>query len=348
MDKLFILTDYKGRFGSKHDDFPYRSGMDLQLLKSAFTDAGFEVEYVPFSKVNPADVFWKDSVVSYTSSEDIGLIYKQYIEDIVLSLSKAGAEVIPRFEFLRANNNKVFMELLRDLLPGNNRGNLSSYHFGTLEELETKASEIKYPAIIKGYFGAMGRNVFLAHDLNELQKIVRRKISFKSPFMLRIKEYLRQVKHKGYQRDSFFRGRFVVQRFIPGLKNDWKVYFFGNKAFVFYRPVFPEREFRASGGGYDNYKYGIDANAPDGLLDFGWQIFRELRVPNISMDIAWDGDLFYLLEFQCVYFGTAGILKRYSSECFLKDGAAWSVIDNEGNIEKAYAESIVWFLRQGR
>jgi hypothetical protein len=348
MDKIFLLTDYKGRFGSKHDDLPYRSGMDLQLLKSAFTDAGFEVEFVPFSKVNPADRCWKGSAVLYTSSEDPGLIYKQYIEDIVLSLSNAGAEVIPRFEFLRANNNKVFMELLRNLLPGNLRGNLSSDHFGTLEELEAKASEIKYPAIIKGYFGAMGRNVFLARDFNELQKIVRRNISFKSPFRLRIKEYLRQVKHKGYKRDSFYRGRFVVQRFIPGLINDWKVYFFGNKAFVFYRPVFPEREFRASGGGYDNYKYGTDANAPEGLLDFGWQIFRELGVPNVSLDIAWDGHLFYLLEFQCVYFGTAGILKRYSSVCFLKEGAAWTITDNEGNIEKAYAESIGWFLRQGR
>ena len=348
MDKIFLLTDYKGRFGSKHDDIPYRSGMDLKLLESAFADAGFVVEFVPFSKVNPADECWKESAVLYTSSEDPGLTYKQYIEDIVLSLSNAGAEVIPRFEFLRANNNKVFMELLRNLLPGNLRGNLSSDHFGTLEELEAKASEIKYPAIIKGYFGAMGRNVFLARDFNELQKIVRRNISFKSPFRLRIKEYLRQVKHKGYKRDSFYRSRFVVQRFIPGLINDWKVYFFGNKAFVFYRPVFPEREFRASGGGYDNYKYGTDANAPEGLLDFGWQIFRELGVPNVSLDIAWDGHLFYLLEFQCVYFGTAGILKRYSSVCFLKEGAAWTITDNEGNIEKAYAESIGWFLRQGR
>ena len=54
-----------------------------------------------------------------------------------------GAEVIPRFEFLRANNNKVFMELLRDLLPGNVRGNLSSRHFGTLGKMEARGSENK-------------------------------------------------------------------------------------------------------------------------------------------------------------------------------------------------------------
>ena len=348
MDKLFLLTDYKGRFGSKHDDFPYRSGMNLSLLKSAFTDIGFEVEAVPFSHVNPADGCWKNNVVLYTSSEDPGLIYKHYIEDVVLSLSYAGADVIPRFEFLRANNNKVFMELLRDMLPEKLQGNIVSSHYGTIEELPALPDTIEFPVIVKGFSGAMGRNVFLAHNEDELKKTIKRNIASKSTVRFKVKEYLRMIKHKGYQRDSFYRGRFIIQKFITGLKNDWKVYFFGNKAYIFNRPVFPKREFRASGGGYDNYRYGTEASAPDGLLDFGWQIFRELRVPNISMDIAWDGDRFYMLEFQCVYFGTAGILKRYSSVCFLKEGTAWSVTDNEGSIEKAYAESIVWFLRQGR
>lgn len=347
MDKLILLTDYKGRFGSKHDDRPYRSGMDLQLLKGAFLDSGFEIEFVPFSNVNPADSFWKGSVVLYTSSEDPGLIYKQYIEDVVLSLAQTGANVIPRFEFLRANNNKVFMELLRDMLHDHLKGNIHSHHFGTLEELEVKGGELEYPVIVKGFNGAMGGNVFLAHDQNELISIVKRKVTFKSSFRLRAREYIRQIKHKGYKRDSYYRGRFVVQRFIPDLKNDWKVYFFGANAFVFYRPVFPEREFRASGGGYDNYRYGTDAGAPDGLLDFGWEIFRELKVPNVSMDIAWDGSNFYLLEFQCVYFGTAGILKKYSAECFVKDNTGWKTADNKGIIENVYAESVRWFLNRG-
>ena len=348
MNRIFLLTDYKGRFGSRHDDSPYRSGMDLQLLKSAFMDNGFETKFMPFSSVHPGDGTWKGKSVLYTSSEDTGLIYKQYIEDVVLSLSYAGADVIPRFEFLRANNDKVFMELLRDMLPEKMQGNIVSSHYGTMEELLARQDRIEFPVIVKGSSGAMGRNVFLAHDEYELKKTIRRNVASKSTIRFRIKEYLRQVKHKGYKKDSFYRGRFIIQKFIPGLKNDWKVYFFGNKAYVFNRPVFPKREFRASGGGYDNYRYGTEANAPEGLLDFGWQIFRELRVPNVSMDIAWDGDRFYMLEFQCIYFGTAGILKRYSSVCFLKEGDVWRVTDNEGNIEKAYAESIVWFLRQER
>lgn len=344
MGKIFLLTDYKGRFGSRHDDSPYRSGMNLQVLKSAFTDLGFETEIMPFSLVNPGDGSWKGRMVLYTSAEDVGLVYKQYIEDVVLALTYAGANVIPRFEFLRANNDKVFMELLRSLLPEELQGNLVSSHFATLEEVQARADLIGFPVVIKGFSGAMGRNVYLAHDQKELNRTIKRKIAVRSSLKLRLKEYIRQIRHKGYQRDSFYRGRFIIQKFIPGLKNDWKVYYFGEKAFVFNRPVFARREFRASGGGYDNYKYGTEAGAPEGMLDFGWQIFCGLRVPNVSMDIAWDGSRFHMLEFQCLYFGTAGILEKYSKECFLKDGPEWRVAGNDGNIEKTYAESVTWFI----
>lgn len=344
MNKIFLLTDYKGRFGSKHDDNPYRSGMDLRLLAGALGENGYEAEYIQFSDVNPGDEIWKNRIVLYTSAEDNGLVYKQYIEDLVFALELTGARVIPSFKYLRAHNNKVFMELLRVLLPVELRGSLVSSHFGTIEELTDHIKEIEFPVVIKGSAGAMGRNVFLAHTGNELLDIVRKRIAARATLRFRIKEYLRQKKHPGYIRDSFYRGRFVIQKFIPGLKNDWKVYYFGNRAFIFNRPVFEKREFRASGGGYDNYSYGLAAGMPDGLLDFGWDIFMALRVPFVSMDLAWDGSRFYLLEFQCVYFGTAGILKRYSRELFVRDDGSWRAEDNEGIVERAFADGVRWFL----
>jgi hypothetical protein len=346
MNKLVLLLDYKGHFGSKHDAIPYRSGMDKGLLAEFFSKSDFETEFVPFHKVNPGDQTWRGSNVLYTSSEDVGLVYKQYIEDVVLALSLSGANIIPQYGFLRANNNKVFMELLRELLPLDLKGKFTSSHFGCFEELSTIRDEIVYPVVIKGHSGAMGKNVFLARNFDELKKILHKKITVKDTFWFQTKEYLRQIKHKGYKRESFDRGRFIIQRFIPGLDNDWKVYYFGKKAFVFKRPVFPKREFRASGGGYENYRYGADADVPPGLLDFGWQIFEQLGVPNASLDIAWGGESFYLLEFQCVYFGTAGILKQFSSTCFFKGENEWEECDNEGSIEKVYSESIIWFLKR--
>ncbi|MBE0674538.1 MAG: hypothetical protein IH591_07755 [Bacteroidales bacterium] len=344
MKRIFLLTDYKGRFGSRHDDFPYRSGMDLELLRRTFNDNGYETEVIPLSGVTPGDGTWTGKAVLYTSSEDVGLIYKQYIEDVVLALACAGAKVIPGFEYLRANNNKVFMELLRGLMPEEMRGNLSAAHFATIEELEAREKTIDFPVIIKGFSGAQGRNVFLANNSRQFKQIIKRKVITGSNTKFRIKEFLRQIRHKGYRRDSFYRGRFVIQKFIPGLKNDWKVYFFGTRAYVFQRPVLPGREFRASGGGYDNYKYGAEAGAPDGMLDFAWKIFVNFNVPNASMDLAWDGHRFYLLEFQCLYFGTAGILKRYSPVYFQKHDEKWKEEENDGVIERAYAESVIWFL----
>ncbi|NLE34326.1 MAG: hypothetical protein GX622_04430 [Bacteroidales bacterium] len=345
MDKIYLLTDYKGRFGSKHGDSPYRSGMDPELLRQSFFDTGYELVFITLSKVDPGDGSWKGRQVLYTSSEDKGLTYKEFIEDVILSLEYAGAEVIPGYRYLRANNNKVFMELLRVMLPDQAGGNLKSACFGALEEL-TASSGVNYPVIVKGSYGAMGRNVFLARSYEELRRIVKHKIVTPVTFQFRLKEYLRMLRHKGYKRDSFYRGEFVVQEYITGLKNDWKIYYFGDRAYVFNRPVFPKREFRASGGGYDNYSYGLEARAPEGMLDFGWKIFRALDVPCVSMDVAWDGERFYLLEFQCVYFGTAGILRKYSKVFFQRNNGQWQAADNEGGIEKTYAYGIAWYLRK--
>jgi len=346
MKQVYLLTDYKNRFGSKHDDQPYRSGMDHELLGNAFQDEGYLAQFISMNNVNPRDERWKERVVLYTSSEDNGLIYKQYIEDLVFSLELAGARVIPSFRYLRAHNNKVFMELLRDLLPAEKRGNLVSFHYGTAEELYAQVEKIDFPVVVKGHSGAMGRNVFLAHSGPELIRLIKRKIAAETTFRFRLKEILRQYKHPGYIRESFYRGRFIIQKFIPGLKNDWKVYFFGDRAYVFSRPVFKRREFRASGGGYDNYSYGLAAEMPEGLLEFGWEIFRALDIPFVSMDLAWDGGKFYMLEFQCLYFGTAGILRRYSGEAFSRESGSWKTIDNEGVVERTYARGVSWYLRQ--
>ncbi len=207
MDKLYLLTDYKGHFGSKHDETPYRSGMNIELLKRIFEGFGYEVNCMPFSQIHPGDGLWKDANVLYTSSEDVGLNYKQYIEDIVLALTYAGANVIPRFEFLRANNNKVFMELLRELLPGNLKGNIDALHFCTPEELTISEDKIKYPAVIKGFYGASGRNVFLVRNSRDLRRIVKRKIGASNTLYYMIKEHIRQVKHKGYKREFFSHGK---------------------------------------------------------------------------------------------------------------------------------------------
>ena len=111
-----IFSDYKNRFQSKCGSIPYRSGMDKSLLKKYFEKSGYTVKLYKFSDINFSTMNFKDQIVLYTSSEDIGFHYKSYIEDLILGLHLRGAIPIPDYKYLRANNNKVFMEILRKII----------------------------------------------------------------------------------------------------------------------------------------------------------------------------------------------------------------------------------------
>jgi len=342
MEPLLILTDYKGHFGSRYDAVPYRSGFDKTRLKNYFAESGFSVIFKPFHEVDftgePEAKF-----CIYTSQEDIGLYYKNFIEDIVLGLEQKGVKMIPGYDFLRANNNKTYMEILRDRLLSDIKPSLKTIYFGAVEELEEQIQNITFPVVIKGSAGSMGKNVYLAHNRQELEKMAK-KVASSSGYREKLKEMARAWKHPGYKKESCYRKKFILQEFIPDLQNDWKVYVYGDKYYIFYRPVFKHRGFRASGGGYDNYFYDYNAHIPEGIFDYAKSIFEKLNVPNASLDICLNGSDFQLLEFQCVYFGTAGILKKYSSSFFELENGKWVDHPNEGDIEKVYVESIARFI----
>lgn len=343
-NKIIILTDYLGRFGSKHNAFPYRSGMDKHKLKQYFYEYGFEAVFVPFSEVN----FRKNEIISqyvlYTSQEDPGCYYKSYIEDIVYGLELLGAKVIPPYKYLRANNNKVFMEILRDQLELPIVKNIKSYHFGTLEECLKKADLFEYPVVIKGAEGAMSKNVTLAKSKTELFKKVK-KLSRTKNYKEELREFVRSFKYEGYKKQSKCRKKFIVQNFIPNLKNDWKVLIFYDKYFIFQRNV-RKNDFRASGSGQDKYYYGSSCPVPDGIFDFARIIFNKLNVPQASLDIAFNGKEFFLLEYQLLYFGTVGVVRSDCYYYFDSLNMSWIKKDVKPILEKEYVRSIVKYIEK--
>jgi glutathione synthase/RimK-type ligase-like ATP-grasp enzyme len=341
MNKIYLLTDYKDRFGNKHYDFPYRSGMDKEVLRILFSKAGYDPEFLPAAEVFRKEISFRDQYVLYTSSEDIGYHYKDFIEDIIYGLELLDAKLIPDPKFLRAHSNKVFMEVLRMQMNLPSLKDLATDLYGTLEELVEAVSKYHYPVVIKSAGGANSTGVYLAKNRRELIGLARRISRTKYPFR-ECWEVGRALKHKSYLKESKYRRRFIVQQFVPDLKNDWKIYIFGDKYYIFYRPVLKNREFRASGGGYENYFYGSEARQPEGILDFALDIFRKLDVPNVSLDITYDGTSFHLLEFQAIYFGTAGVL--FSDCYFEKKGGKWQEQYAKLSIEEAYVSSIVTYL----
>ena len=77
-------------------------------------------------------------------------------------------------------------------------------------------------------------------------------------------------------------------------------------------------------------------------MDFAFEIKNHFKVPNISLDIGFDGKKFHLIEFQFLYFGTTTIEK--SPFWFEKDDDSWKLNEGESELEKVYVESIVEFI----
>jgi glutathione synthase/RimK-type ligase-like ATP-grasp enzyme len=338
-NRIILLIDYKNNFGSKQGAVPYRSGLDQNLLKKIFIENGLDVEFIKMSDIlNVDDV--KDKLVLYTSSEDNGYHYKSYIEDVVLHTEQLGGNLVPNYNFLRANNNKVYMELIRKQLGHLWEDKLDSWVFGTLEEMNEKLEEFSYPIVVKTASGALSRGVSLAKDENDLIKKVK-SISRTRDISQDIKDKLRPYKHKDYTLNSIFRNKFILQSFIPNLKNDWKILIFGDKYFVLTRHV-KKNDFRASGS-HVNYLAGSKALLPLGLLDYAKKIFDVMKVPNLSLDVVYDGINFHLIEFQAVYFGTSTI--DMCDVYFSKEEEKWIPTEIVDTTEKIYAESIVHFLK---
>jgi len=339
MKKIKIIIDYKGFFGSKQKSLIYRGGMDLGHLVRLFNYKGFDVEILNFSDIDFVKIKQESPFVIYTSSEDFGGFYKSFIEDIILSLEDAGLTCLPSYNYLRAHNNKVYMELLRRSRNFEELSSISSRVFGSFEELKNTTQEFKFPVVIKPASGAMSRGVSIAYNYDELLKKTQ-KISSTRNIIFDLKDRLRKLKYGDrYVPESLNRSKFIVQNFIPNLNNDWKVLVYGNKLFILYRGN-RENDFRASGSG----KFIFRKDIPEGILDYAYSIMKKFDVPNISLDIGFDGKQFHTLEFQFLYFGTTTLEK--SPFYFEKNGNSWDIVDKSLCLEEVYVESIVHYLRE--
>ena len=331
-----ILINYKSFFETKHNSVPYESGMDKKLIKDTFEESGYKVNFIEFSQLDLSQNY-NNQYFLYTSSEDIDSYYKDYIEDIILHLSLNGAIMIPDFKFLRAHNNKVFMEFLG---KSHNDSTLDSFSFGTFEDLEefVELNPIKFPLVIKSAKGAVSSGVALTFNKEDLFKKAKN-ISRSKNFMNEFRDYLRSIRHKGYIRESKYRKKFIIQEFIPDLENDWKIYFFGEKLYVWFRYV-RDNDFRASGSGL--FEFNENVPIPNGLFDFAYGIYKKYDVPFISLDVAFDGKSFHLIEKQFLFFGKNG--HHYSDYYYMIEENKWIKKDNIDTIEKVYVDSIIKYI----
>jgi glutathione synthase/RimK-type ligase-like ATP-grasp enzyme len=338
MKDIYLLLDYKGFFSSKYSSVPYRSGMDKKLLSDYFREFGFNSVFISYYEIDFKKDDYKNKLFLYSSSEDISGYYKDYIEDILLGLVLCGAILIPEFKFFRAHNNKVFMEILRDISKKGNMQNLHSRYFGVYEDAESSITEKNKNLVIKTFSGATSLGVSLSKNTRDFKKKVKKASNSKDLFY-DIWDKIRAVRRKGYVKESQYRKKFVIQNMIENLQNDWKVLIFGNKYYVLYRKV-RENDFRASGSG--RFEYNLDL--PGGFLDYCEDIYKYFDVPNLGIDVAFDGKEYFLFEFQAIYFGSHTL--DTAPYFYIRNNDKWEIIYETSVLEKEYANSIVNYLNR--
>lgn len=343
MKNILILTDYRGAFYSTFATRNTSLSMDTELLVERLAAFGYNVELCKFAQLDLA-ANYKGIYVLYTSSEDEGLTYKSYIEDVVLYLDALGAKVLPGYKFLRAHHNKSMMELLRYQLFPESARKIGTQVLGTLEELMVTRKQRGggWPKVIKSAYGAGAGLVGAVHNEDDLLRVARRYSRSDGGFIMEVKEYFKERLRPNYQRRSSHRSKYIVQEMISGLAGDFKVLCMGRRYYCLYRKN-RKNDFRASGSGLFTWEIShvVDELA---LLDFSEKIYKTLSTPVASLDIGFDGKSFHLIEFQVMHFGT--LTAEKSDFYYCKDEiGGWKKVSDVCVIEEVLADAVDLYIR---
>lgn len=349
MNNILILKDKRGYVaGSKTKG--KKCMLDAEMLKKNFLEMNEgEVEIKSIHELRfptKYDGWW----VIYPSSEDPGLFYKDYIEDILLRLRMDGAILLPKFELFRAHHNKVFMELYRTTMTEEFNTIESECFYGLDDFAKNVAGNIKFPLVLKTAAGSGSAGVSIAGDMKSAES----KIQAMSKQLYYDHENSRKKKLRhffGKIRMNIFKQEYIdppvmkkkmlAQTYIQGLDCDYKVLVFGEKYYMLRRGV-RENDFRASGSGKFEFPDKL-GTLEEKVLGYAARAYELIDTPLLSIDIAYDGKECHMLEFQCVNFGPYTL--QYSKSYFSRDeNGVWMKHTGESNLEKEMATAILRYI----
>ncbi len=337
MEEIFLLIDYRGQFYSstKHRG----AAVDLEKLTDYFKGCGYKLKVIPFSEVDFRTQNYKNCWVLYQSSEDPGLYYQSYVEDIILGLTIQGAKIIPNFQQFRAHHNKHFMEILRDTHFLSDIKNIKSSRYGTYEDYLKDISKFKDGVfVLKSSETSKSRGVSLLTDIQgklSLPKAVSNTPSLKnfSYFLERLKTGNKPL------RISNNRKKFILQPYIDQLKGDYRIVVYGNKFYVLYRSN-RSNDFRASG----SMRFNYNVEVPEGLLDYAKKVFNSFDAPYLAMDIGVKNGEFFLFEFQFLSFGQYTLEK--SKFFYHQNDGGWKKESETPVLEREISNSVKEFIKK--
>jgi hypothetical protein len=333
---IFFLVDYRNQFWESTRS--YGASIDLERIGAFFAQKGYTLHVLRFSDVDfKSDMFRMQNVL-YQSSEDRGLLYKDYIEDILLGLLLKGANLIPSFPQFRAHHNKSFMEILRNTCECPEVGGIYSHSYGSYEDFVRHIDKQPEKLVMKPSAGALSSMVRKVEGRASQLRYARRLSS-----SITLAEFVRNVRNfivrKDYLAKSLFRRKFVVQEFLPGLEGDYKVLVYGSKYYLLSRRN-RLKDFRASGSGL----FSLPESPPPGILDFASNVFESFDVPFISLDVAFYEGRYILIEFQFLSFGNYTL--EQSTHYYSRTDDGWSRIREDPDLERELVNSVITYVEK--
>ena len=342
--KILILVDDDDNFLIQIDKNHDYHSMDVMKIKHLLQEYGYDVQKCSFSKLDlKAD--YKGVFVIYHICEDLFVLYKSYVEDIINFLRRQGAIILPNCDYARAHHNKVYMEMLRSEFKDADLKTIQTSFFGNAKEALNASNEMEYPVVIKPASGAGSWGVSLAYDAKEYQMKINK---ICGGFFYRdcidfakkaVKLVLNKVGIKKYYIDNCF-SKIIVQTFIPNLAGDYKVLYFGGKYYTLKR-LNRDNDFRASGSGK---LFFVPDEEICGLLDFAKKAVHEIDFSMIGLDIGFDGQKYHLLEFQMVHMGPYTL--TLSDFYHVESENGWKKIITKSDLEEEFSRCIDYQIKK--
>lgn len=335
--KIYFVTDSENFYGQKK--YPWES-LDI---KKIITKLQFlcEVEHVSFYQIVNTKINIENSIVIYTSSQQKE--YKEYIEDVLIYLSQKGNRLIPSLSTFKSHENKGYQELHKKLLRIES---IPAYYFGHHKEM--KNADIIFPAVLKALDGFGSGSVSLVSSKKSVISTTTKKdcIIDKSiigkirTFIAKpIKKYILNkevIDFKSKDYFDFFK-RFILQDFKPNLDYDYKVLVFYDKYYVLKRYT-DKGDFKASGSG----KFAFE-KIENSLLEYANELFDKFHEPMMGFDICYDGNEYFLIEFQGIHFGPYTL--THSDGYYIKEKESWTFINNKSDLDEEVSNALFLYIK---
>lgn len=335
MPDILIVTTPSGFFAQ--NKMPW-SSMDVMKIANTFELAGFHVEIVDFDYLRENLFSILNRIIIYTSSQRTE--HRKYIEDIVFLL-QGGNKLIPGFEAFMAHDNKGFQTLLDkkyrlNLIPAK--------YYSDISEVE---DDVSFPCVFKPANGASSTGVSIVNSREELAKAINDFFDYSLRDLKRdVKKYLFPKRYNRQWEEylSFGKKRFVLQKFIPGLKHDFKVLIFGEKFYVLKRYVAKD-DFRASGSGIHSRDLNLNDNELIAVLNEASAFKRKFKSHIYSLDVCVSNGVAYIIEFQFTHVGPVTLSE---SECFFTctSSGAWEKITAKSNLENEFSLAVLRYINE--